>query len=138
MRKVRSAAGSAVLALVVVAVGGLLLVGCGSSSKKASNPTTTGAAAAAKTAGGSAANAVTIQGFAFAPKTLNAKVGWTVTWTNKDSTDHTVSSDSSDPAKFDSGHLGNGKTFSFTFAKPGTYKYFCKIHSFMKATVVVS
>src|SRR6476620_7661426 len=116
----------------------MLLVGCGSSSKKSSNATTTAPTVAAKTAGGSSANAVSIQGFAFAPKTLDAKVGWTVTWTNKDSTDHTVSSDSSDPAKFDSGHLGSGKTFSFTFAKPGTDKYFCKIHSYVKATVVVS
>ena len=41
---------------------------------------------------------------------------------------------------FDSGTLNPGQTFSFTFAKPGTYFYECTIHfamPSMHAKVVV-
>ena len=32
---------------------------------------------------------------------------------------------------------GKGKTFSFTFTKPGSYTYYCDIHQGMNATIVV-
>ena len=32
---------------------------------------------------------------------------------------------------------GKGKTFSFTFTKPGTYTYYCDIHQGMNATIKV-
>ena len=32
---------------------------------------------------------------------------------------------------------GKGKTFSFTFTKPGTYTYYCDIHQGMNATITV-
>ncbi len=65
-------------------------------------------------------------------------VGTKVTWINNDSTDHTVTSLGGAPASFDSGHLSNGQKFSFTFTKPGTYKYRCDIHNSMMGTVEVS
>ena len=86
---------------------------------------------------GSAAGkeAVTIKNFAFAPPEIDVKVGQTVTWTNQDSTGHTVTADD---GSFDSKELPNGQTFSQTFSKAGTFSYHCSIHSQMKATVVVS
>src|SRR5438270_3222605 len=79
---------------------------------------------------------VTIQNFAFSPQTITVARGTTVVWTQKDSTAHTVSSNTGAwPA---SGSLAQGKTFAHTFTKPGTYPYHCAIHPFMTAKVVVT
>lgn len=85
-------------------------------------------------AAGSAKGQVTIAGFAFSPQNLDASVGDKVTWTNKDTTTHTVTSDDK---VFDSGKLAPGKDFSFTFDKAGVYPYHCNIHSSMKGTITV-
>jgi len=82
-------------------------------------------------------NAVNINNFAFSPKELTVAVGTTVTWTNKDEEPHTVVTPGGGPAAFKSGALDGGDQFSFTFTKPGTYRYFCSVHPFMTATVVV-
>lgn len=77
-----------------------------------------------------------IQNFAFAPATINIKVGATVTWTNMDSAPHTVTSLT---GAFDSGSIATSGTFKFQFNTPGTYVYHCTIHSMMaNATVIVS
>jgi plastocyanin len=81
-------------------------------------------------------NAVNINNFAFSPKELTVAAGTTVTWTNKDEEPHTVVNAASPPA-FKSAALDGGDKFSFTFTKPGTYRYFCSVHPFMVATVVV-
>lgn len=128
--------------LVAAAVVVLLLAGCGSSSKKST--TTTAAAgggstsAAPATDKGSTGNAVTIKGFAFNPGALKVAAGTKVTWTNKDPADHTTTADKNLPATWDSGHLSTGKSFSYTFAKKGTYTYHCDIHVSMTGTVDVS
>ena len=77
---------------------------------------------------------VAIQNFSFNPATITVDVGTTVSWTNRDSASHTVTS--SDQV-FDSPTLEQGKTFQFTFNTPGTYNYFCRIHPSMKAKIVV-
>ena len=127
--------GLAVLALL--AVGTLVAAGCGGSSSNnpSGSPTTT--AASTTTAGGASGGsaAATIQNFAFHPATVNAKTGQKVTWSNDDSTTHTVTADD---GSFDSGNLSPGKSFSTTLAKSGTVKYHCSIHSFMHGTVSVS
>jgi plastocyanin len=79
---------------------------------------------------------VTIQNFAFNPQTLTVAPGTTVIWTNKDSVDHTVTSDTG--AWPDSGSLAANKSFSHTFSKASTFPYHCAIHPFMKASVIVS
>jgi plastocyanin len=80
---------------------------------------------------------VTIQNFAFSPSTLTIKPGTTVTWTNKDNTDHTATSQSG-PESFDSKNIAQDKSYSFKFTKEGTYQYICTIHPYMKGTIVVS
>jgi plastocyanin len=79
--------------------------------------------------------AVTIANFAFQPDSLQIAAGTTVTWTNADSTAHTVTSDT---GAFDAGPLAPGASFTQTFDTPGTYAYHCQIHPFMTATIVVS
>jgi len=79
---------------------------------------------------------VTINNFAFAPATLTVAPGTKVTWHNKDEEPHTVLS--ADGGKtFKSDALDTDDKFSFTFVKPGTYKYFCSIHPHMIGTIVV-
>ncbi len=80
-------------------------------------------------------NTVTIQGNAFTLDNLTVKVGTKVTWTNNDSYAHTVTANDK---TFDSGNLGGGQSFSYTFTKVGSYDYYCVIHPFMTAKVVVT
>jgi plastocyanin len=86
--------------------------------------------------GGQAAKGtVRIAGFAFSPATRSAKVGDSLTWTNKDRTTHTVTADK---GAFDAGGLAPGKSFSFTFDQAETFAYHCKIHPRMTGTVTVT
>jgi len=78
---------------------------------------------------------ITIDNFSFAPATLTVSAGTKVTWVNHDDIPHTVVSE--DKATFRSQALDTDEKFSFTFAKPGTYTYFCSIHPKMTAKVVV-
>ncbi len=80
------------------------------------------------------ANAVTISNFSFAPATLNVPTGTTVTWTNNDSTTHTITSDT---GAFSSGNLAPGGTFTHTFTSAGSFGYHCAIHPSMKGTITV-
>ena len=79
-----------------------------------------------------APNNVSIVNFSFNPGTLTIKAGTTVTWTNNDSTIHTIKS-----ATFNSGDLNQGDTFKFTFDAPGTFNYSCGIHPTMTGTIIV-
>jgi plastocyanin len=77
---------------------------------------------------------VTIKDDAFSPTQLTISVGQTVTFVNNDDDAHTVTSSTGD---FDSKGLDTNGVWRHTFTKPGTYKYFCELHPFMKATIVV-
>jgi plastocyanin len=77
---------------------------------------------------------VDIDQFAFAPQHITVKAGTTVTWTNEDDVPHTVASNSK---LFKSKALDTKDKFSFTFATPGTYEYFCSLHPHMTAAIVV-
>lgn len=81
------------------------------------------------------AGVVSIDNFTFNPPTLRVKAGTSVTWTNKDDIPHGIASDGN--AFTRSQALDTDESFSFTFAKPGTYKYFCYIHPHMVGTIVV-
>jgi plastocyanin len=89
-------------------------------------------ATAVKAAG---AGSVTIKDFSYAPKSVAVNVGDTVTWSNQGPTDHTATAKD---GSFDTGLLKKGQSGSHTFTKAGTFSYFCTIHPFMKATVVVA
>jgi plastocyanin len=71
----------------------------------------------------------------FSPNPVEVKVGETVTWVNDDSGRHTVTSKD---GVFDSGFMGKGQSFSFTFDKAGEYPYHCEPHPSMVGTVVVT
>lgn len=79
-------------------------------------------------------NNVYIQNYAFNPSTLTIKAGGNVTWTNHDSVDHQVKSDT---GLFESSPLANGQSYTYQFTSPGTYNYSCAIHPTMHGTIVV-
>lgn len=80
---------------------------------------------------------VTMKDLAFSPKTIQVKVGDTVTWTNEDSAKHDIMPDTESEDFKASELLAKGESYSFTFKKAGTYTYHCTPHPFMKATVIV-
>ena len=83
----------------------------------------------------SAANAdIKIDNFSFGPETLTVPVGTTVTWTNRDDIPHTVVSTD---GVFKSKVRDTDEKFSYTFAKAGTYPYYCSVHPKMTGKVVV-
>lgn len=74
--------------------------------------------------------------FTFAPKTLRVKKGEKVTFINRDTVGHSVTSD--DGKSFDTGVIGKDETAIFTAPmKIGTYPFHCTPHPNMKATLVV-
>ncbi len=102
-------------------------------------PAATTAAPAATTAAPAAAPAVAIDILAFKfPANTDVAKGTKVTWTNKDTAKHTVTSGvrPNKDGAFD-GQLDGGAVFSFTFATAGTFPYYCSLHSAMNATITV-
>jgi plastocyanin len=82
---------------------------------------------------GAADASVKIDNFTFGPQELKVKAGTTVTWENGDDIPHTIVSINA----FRSKVLDTEGTYSYTFATPGTYKYFCSLHPHMTGTVIV-
>ena len=82
-----------------------------------------------------AGSVVSIDNFTFNPQKVTVKAGTTVTWTNRDDIPHGIASASNVFKK--SGALDTDDSFSFTFAAPGSYEYFCYIHPHMTGTIVV-
>ena len=124
--------------LALGAVVALAAAGCGgsnssSTSSGSSSSASTSTAAAASSGGGVA---IKMQNIAFDPKSVTVKVGQKVTWTNDDTVDHNVTSQSGESIKSD--NFGKGGTFSFTPTKAGTIKYVCTIHPGMDATLTVT
>jgi plastocyanin len=92
-----------------------------------------GFAAGALAAEGMVADVKTFQ---FQPKVIEVHAGATVTWTNRDNIEHTITSGTPD-GSFASEPFGKGKSFTATFDKPGEYTYFCSRHKSMHGTVKV-
>jgi len=81
-----------------------------------------------------ATTTVDISGFAFKPDVLFVTAGDTVTWTNRDSAQHSI--------VFLTGlgqteNFGLGQSSSLRFITPGTYKYICGLHGQSMSGMVV-
>jgi len=85
--------------------------------------------------GSPGANEVWMQSSSFNPGTRTVVVNTIVTWTNKDGTSHTVTSDNGSFTS--SGNIANGGTYSYKFTVTGTYNYHCTLHSGMTGKVIV-
>lgn len=77
---------------------------------------------------------IAIENFSFgAPLTVG--VGDPLTVVNEDGVTHTWTSDDE---VFDSGTLGSGDSFDYSFEDPGEYSFFCEIHPGMTGTITVT
>ena len=70
----------------------------------------------------------------FSRPALTVPVGTTVTWLNRDEDLHTVVSTT---LAFKSAGLETDEAYSYKFAKPGVYEYFCTLHPLMTGKVIV-
>lgn len=77
---------------------------------------------------------VHIQNFKFVPASLKVAPGTVVTFVNDDQEPHTVTATDK---SFDSEGLDTNQKWPHTFAKAGTYSYFCEMHPYMHGTVTV-
>jgi plastocyanin len=84
----------------------------------------------------SAPDQIVIDNFSFGPALMTVARGTRITWINHDDEPHTIVHDGT-PRLFKSAALDVGESFSFTFAEPGIYRYFCSIHPHMQGIVVV-
>ncbi len=103
--------------LTIVAAASLVLTG-------ASQPATT-----------AVTKAVNITSTAFKPATVKIATGDSVKWTNKDTKNHQVVSNT---GAFVSAVLAPGKAYSHTFNTAGTYRYHDALHPALTGKVVVS
>ncbi len=78
---------------------------------------------------------VAIKDFTFTPARIQVGTGATVTWTNEDSTAHTVTGTTGN--EMASHLLVRGERFSYTFSVPGAYSYYCTPHPWMTGVVTV-
>lgn len=101
-----------------------LIAGCGGGSGES-----IGQPAAAK----SAKKIVDMTDSTFAPQTIDAQVGDTISFVNKDEIAHNATGDG-----IDSGTIAGGATFDFKAAKAGTISYVCTFHPGMTGTVNVA
>ncbi len=87
----------------------------------------------------------------YLPTAITVQVNQTVLWVNQDTEGHTITSGKAGGREgliqnnmgqssgiFDSGTIKPGKTWSYTFTKPGQYEYFCTIHPWMDGYVTVN
>ena len=112
-------------------IAGITFVACASTAGSGTSPNP--AATAAKQTN------VAIKGFAFSPATITVPKGTKVTFSNQDSTTHTVTSGANrvKDATFDA-QISGGTETQVLFDKTGTFPYFCQFHQGMVATVVVN
>ena len=79
-----------------------------------------------------------MRSLAFNPPAFHAKVGQTVIWTNEDNAPHNVTYVSGPRFRSSRPKLRPGARFSLTLHQPGTIHYYCSIHPWMTATIIVS
>lgn len=77
---------------------------------------------------------IEIKDFAFVPAKITVRSGTTVTWINMDGAPHTVSEDN---YIFESGTIGKGESYTYTFDSAGMISYYCNFHPYMTGSVAV-
>jgi len=117
-------------------VAAITLIAAGIAVAACSSPSSAPADGASRSTTRTPSPVVTIENFAFAPRTLTVAPGTMITVVNADAVSHTLTAVS---GAFDTGDIAGGATAHFAApTTPGTYPYRCDIHQFMTGTLVVS
>ena len=114
-----------------------LAVACGASS---GTPQPTPTATPIPTPAGGPGVEVGEDIFDFKLQSLTIAQGSIVRWVNQDPFPHTVTSGTPEEPSdlWDSGQIATGEDFSRSFEQTGTFRFYCTIHPYMKATVTVA
>lgn len=118
----------------LVAAAALAVAACSGSGSTAATgaPAAATAAATACTVVTGTGTAAQIKGFAF-PSGLSVQAGQSISWTNGDTANHTVT--------FDDGSCSTpvsaGATVTVQYTVPGTHAFHCSIHPSMKGSLEV-
>ena len=118
--------------LLPVLTSTVLLAACGSDSDTASTPEPAPAGGGA----GGGAQQVDMEGLQFKPKSIEVKVGQTVTWVNKDTAPHNVVNER-EGQQPKSELFNEGGKYSWTATEAGKMNYVCTIHPGMEGTLDV-
>ena len=80
-----------------------------------------------------------VEDICYIPSTVVVEKGKSITWVNEDSSFHSVTSGfyGEPTGLFDSGYLDPYQSYTLSFDEFGTYDYFCTLHPWMKAQVIV-
>lgn len=87
---------------------------------------------------------VSIGNFRYQPQRIEIVTGDTVLWFwDGPDRNHSVTASAGQAEQFDSDPGGNpnhrrNEAFAHRFTQPGTFTYYCRVHSFMRGTVVVT
>ncbi len=78
---------------------------------------------------------VSVDDYAYHPRRLTVTPGTAITFVNHDQQPHT--------ATFQRASVGDkaitsGASATITLSRPGTYRYYCAFHAFMRGTIVVT
>jgi len=80
-----------------------------------------------------------VEDICYIPSSIIVEKGKSITWVNEDSSFHSVTSGfyGEPTGLFDSGYLDPYQSYTLSFDEFGTYDYFCTLHPWMKAQVIV-
>jgi plastocyanin len=115
----------------------MALAGCGSGSGSSSGSGRSASASVGPPRPGGTV-LVTMKSLAFYPTLIHAQVGQRIAWRNDDSAPHNVTYVSGPRFVSSRPSMKPGTTFSLELTKSGTIHYYCSIHPWMTATIVVS
>lgn len=121
----------------LIALLGLALVsaGCGASSGAGSTARTR---TAASTTDSNGTVRVVMKSLDFSPTVVHARVGDAVTWFNEDGAPHNVTYVSGPRFQSSGPTIRPRAKFTVTLTEAGIVRYYCTIHPWMKAAIVVS
>jgi plastocyanin len=130
--------------LIIGTILTLAVAACSSAGTSASAGATTAASVAASAAAGGGVCTASDQpgtvkaamdGRAFVPGTITAKVGDVIAFTNGDPVSHSATLDD---GSCTTKRLGKGETGALVFTAAGTYPFHCIVHPDMKGTIEVT
>ena len=122
-------------AIITALLSAALLAGCGGADDDGASTGTTPATAASAAA--ERTDTIKIVDFIYDPDPATVKAGQAISIPNADAAPHTITDAGSGKA-FDSGTIKGKATGSLTIDQPGSYRYICEFHPFMKGEITVT
>ena len=126
-------------AILAALMSAALLAGCGGGDDADTGAAPPSTSTTKTTAGGAGepTDTIKIVDFVYDPTPAAVRAGQRISVPNADAAPHTITDAGSGKA-FDSGTIKGKATGSLTIDKPGSYRYICEFHPFMKGEITVT